>query len=275
MTDEMTQSRASFWRDSRMPYVESRRACNSRACYRPHSHPSLSIGAVDAGTSVFTGAPQGPVVLPPRSLILVPPGRVHACNPEQGSAWSYQMLHLDAHWLHGIRQKELPRLDCWADMPIRITHDPHLYARFCRLNALLFSEASPHDKKTALLAFIMACDHVPGQQIPLPPDARECNEKLHAVLEWLGQKDADMPTLDELAHLACMSRYQVIRVFRAATGLTPYAWQLNQRINQAREQLQAGQGLAEVAYHLGFSDQSHFQRLFKAHAGVTPGRYRT
>ncbi|WP_176518330.1 AraC family transcriptional regulator, partial [Pseudomonas faucium] len=32
--------------------------------------------------------------------------------------------------------------------------------------------------------------------------------------------------------------------------------------------------LAEVAYRLGFADQSHFQRVFKAHVGVTPGQYR-
>jgi len=35
-----------------------------------------------------------------------------------------------------------------------------------------------------------------------------------------------------------------------------------------------GLALAEVAYQLGFADQSHFQRVFKAHVGVTPGQYR-
>ena len=47
---------ASFWRDPFLPHVESRRACHSRACYKPHSHPTFSIGAVDAGGSVFTGS---------------------------------------------------------------------------------------------------------------------------------------------------------------------------------------------------------------------------
>ncbi|WP_251475102.1 hypothetical protein [Stenotrophomonas lactitubi] len=52
-----------FWRDAAMPYVESRRACDSRACYRAHSHPTFSIGAVDQGTSLFTGAACGAVTL--------------------------------------------------------------------------------------------------------------------------------------------------------------------------------------------------------------------
>jgi AraC-like DNA-binding protein len=32
--------------------------------------------------------------------------------------------------------------------------------------------------------------------------------------------------------------------------------------------------LAQLAHELGFADQSHLQRVFKAHAGITPGRYR-
>jgi len=32
--------------------------------------------------------------------------------------------------------------------------------------------------------------------------------------------------------------------------------------------------LAEIAYLTGFSDQSHFNRVFKAHTGQTPSEYR-
>ncbi|MNN80835.1 Transcriptional activator NphR [compost metagenome] len=81
-------------------------------------------------------------------------------------------------------------------------------------------------------------------------------------------------TLGELAALAGMGRYQLIRAFRAVTGLTPHAYQLNQRINLARDWLRRGTPVADIAYGLGFADQSHFQRVFKAHTGVTPGLYR-
>ncbi|WP_199775933.1 MULTISPECIES: helix-turn-helix transcriptional regulator [unclassified Enterobacter] len=71
-----------------------------------------------------------------------------------------------------------------------------------------------------------------------------------------------------------MSRYQLIRAFRAVTGMTPHAYQLNRRVNQARQWLQSGSEITDIAYRLGFADQSHFQRVFKAHTGVTPGCYR-
>lgn len=256
-------SHPSFWRDATLHHVESRRACNSRACYKPHSHPTFSIGAVDAGGSVFTGSGKSAVTLAPGSLVLVPAGCVHACNPLPEQAWSYQMLHLDAQWLLA----HAPALDGES---ARVLDCPLLYAQFCSMNTLLFSSSSAQEKNAALLAFLDACasfdaDALPSKRQPLP-------------LQLLPVFDAfethPLASLAQLAQAAGMSRYQLIRAFRAATGMTPHAYQLNASINRARSSLQAGTALAQLAHELGFADQSHFQHVFKAHAGITPGRYR-
>lgn len=260
-----------FWRDPALPFVESRRACHSRACYRAHSHPTFSIGAVDAGSSVFSGAGEQPIALSPGMLVFVPATRVHACNPAPDASWSYQMLHLDAAWLRGIRAEYNTNQ---ANEPIRILDEPALYQRFCRLNALLFSRAASTEKEAALIEFIGDHDSasVPGIEVTVPDSSLD--ERLQPVLQRPRAAVADEQPLAELAGLADMSRYQLIRAFRTSTGMTPHAWQLNQRINLAREQMRAGIDLASVALNLGFSDQAHFQRVFKAHTGVTPGRYR-
>jgi AraC-like DNA-binding protein len=265
---------AQFWRDPAMPYVESRRACDSRACYRLHSHPTFSIGAVDAGSSVFTGAPDGPVVLHPGTLVFVPASRAHACNPAE-AGWSYQMLHVDAQWLLDVWQEDGQRVPGFAAdaAPVRMTRNAAVYARFCALNALLFSEASIRDKEAALIEFMGGFAEDPEQSTLAPADNVTVIDRLMPLLDVLRRTQMDM-SLPELAAMVSMSRYQLIRAFRGATGMTPHAWQLNQRINQARLRLQAGDALADIAYDLGFSDQSHFQRVFKAHAGVTPKGYR-
>ena len=36
-----------FWTDPQMPYVETRRACQSRICYKSHSHSTFSNEAKD------------------------------------------------------------------------------------------------------------------------------------------------------------------------------------------------------------------------------------
>jgi AraC-like DNA-binding protein len=265
-----------FWRHPALPFVESRRACRSRACYRPHHHPDFSIGAVDAGCSLFTGAESGPVHLSPGTLVLVPAHRVHACNPAPGTAWSYQMLHLDARWLAQVRHEHhgqgagIPG----APEPIRILQDAALYARFCRLNGLLFSGADAGDKEAALIEFMGDLDSAPGGCIPESPIPARLAGQIRPVLDVLQALPEACVPLDALARIAGLSRYQLIRVFRAVTGMTPHAWQLNQRINLARARLRQGEGMAALAQHLGFADQAHFQRVFKAHAGVTPGGFR-
>lgn len=262
-----------FWRDPALPFVESRRACQSRACYKPHHHPTFSIGAVDGGTSTFTGAADGTVLLSPGTLVLVPASRVHACNPASNSAWSYQMLHLNATWRHAVR-REYARTDSTEGEPVRIVTDPVIYARFCRLNALLFGEADPIEKEAALIEFVGDYDSEQGLPIERPVVPANLAEQIGPALDYLRAWPTASTPLDELAVLAGMSRYQVIRAFRAVTGMTPHAWQLNQRINLARDWIRSGDSLADIAQHLGFADQAHFQRVFKAHAGVTPGRFR-
>lgn len=261
-----------FWRDPAMPYAESRRACQSRSCYKPHSHPTFSIGSVDRGSSFFTGTGDRPVTLRQGTLVFVPATRVHACNPAPDTAWSYQMLHLDAVWLHAVRQEYDPSR---VDMePIRIVAEPTIHARFSRLNTLLFSQADACDKEAALIEFIGKCDEAQGLRIDFPVISARLHTRVSPVLDRLRHEPAADTGLADLARVAGMSRYQLIRAFRAVTGLTPHAWKLNQRINLARDQIRMGDDIAGVALGLGFADQAHFQRVFKAYAGITPGRFR-
>ncbi|MCD0506285.1 helix-turn-helix transcriptional regulator, partial [Bordetella petrii] len=66
---------------------------------------------------------------------------------------------------------------------------------------------------------------------------------------------------------------QFIRACRAATGMTPHAYQLDLRIVRARRLLRGGLSLSRVAHELGFADQAHFQRAFKQRVAATPGTY--
>ncbi|RCL24196.1 AraC family transcriptional regulator [Pseudomonas sp. AFG_SD02_1510_Pfu_092] len=267
----MPRSHATLWRDPALPHVESRRACHSRACYKAHSHPTFSIGAVDAGCSHFSGAAAGQQRLTPGTLVLVPARRVHACNPAPGQAWSYQMLHVDGGWLAQLRRESGLAGDGPGE-PARICRVAGVYRQFCALNGLLFSKASSAEKEAALIAFLGDLDL--SAHAPLAPAPALAAGALNGLLEAIESQDLTQLSLDALARQAGLGRYQLIRAFRAATGFTPHAYLLNARINQGRRLLGEGQALAEVAYRLGFADQSHFQRVFKAHVGVTPGQYR-
>ncbi|WP_157140512.1 helix-turn-helix domain-containing protein, partial [Achromobacter xylosoxidans] len=69
------------------------------------------------------------------------------------------------------------------------------------------------------------------------------------------------------------SRFQVLRAFHRATGMTPHAYQVQRRLLLARHLLRQGMALADTAAAAGFSDQSHMTRLFSRAYGLSPGRY--
>jgi hypothetical protein len=77
-----------------------------------------------------------------------------------------------------------------------------------------------------------------------------------------------------LAAVSGMGRFQVLRAFRAATGLPPHAYQLSLRISRAMALIRCGLSLADVAVESGFADQSHLTRRFSAAVGVPPARFR-
>ena len=56
-------------------------------------------------------------------------------------------------------------------------------------------------------------------------------------------------------------------------GLPPHQYLIQLRVDAARRLLAAKVPASEVAADVGFADQSHFVRRFKAILDVTPGRY--
>lgn len=265
-----------FWRSPTLPFVESRRANDSAACYAPHSHSKLSIGAVDDGQSVFSrgGLQQR---LTKGDVVLIPAGEVHSCNPEKDGRWSYQMLYLDPAWVEGV-VGEMGALNAvvLSRLPEGVAPQ-RIHERLTELNACLFSSAADEDKEAALIVFvgeIFGAFRARTEHPEDSPNAREESACLRKVQALISERCAESLSLDMLAREAGMSRYHFVRTFSRVVGMTPHAWQLDQRIERARGLLEQGMSLADAALQLGFADQSHFQRAFKQRVAATPGEYR-
>ena len=106
------------------------------------------------------------------------------------------------------------------------------------------------------------------------PLVREAQGNVRRVRERLADDSLDAPTLAELAALAGLSRYQVLRRFEKAYGVPPHAWLLQQRAAKARALIRDGASLSAAATASGFSDQSHMTRVFVRQFGFTPGAWK-
>jgi transcriptional regulator GlxA family with amidase domain len=95
------------------------------------------------------------------------------------------------------------------------------------------------------------------------------------VAEYTRAHLADVITLDELAGAVSLSPYHFARSFRATTGMTPHAFVTEHRLMVARDRLLRGDAsVTGIALSVGFSNISHFRRLFRRRYGLTPAGLR-
>lgn len=81
--------------------------------------------------------------------------------------------------------------------------------------------------------------------------------------------------LDELLKIAHMSRSNLMRVFRKATGQTPIEYLVRLRIQRAMEMLRnTDLTITEIALEAGFNDSNYFTRQFRRVVGTTPRSFR-
>lgn len=99
--------------------------------------------------------------------------------------------------------------------------------------------------------------------------------KLKRVVDFVEARlDTDIGLAD-LAAVAELSPFHFSRVFKLATGATPYHYVRDRRLERARRMLSEDRlSIAELALACGFANQSHFTAAFTRAMGVAPGRYR-
>ena len=97
-------------------------------------------------------------------------------------------------------------------------------------------------------------------------------EKAKEYMEthWLEKFD-----LGETARVACLSRAQFIKLFKRHTGMTPYDYYLNYKIDKLKEKLlDTNLSVVQAFAACNMNYNGHSARLFKQKTGVTPSEYR-
>ncbi|HEY9742792.1 MAG TPA: AraC family transcriptional regulator [Coleofasciculaceae cyanobacterium] len=90
------------------------------------------------------------------------------------------------------------------------------------------------------------------------------SRQLRQVIDYINDHLDRELGLAELAAIVQMSPHYFTRLFKQSTGLTPHQYVIRRRVERAKELLLKGKlSIAEVAYSLGFANQSHLNRHLK------------
>jgi AraC-like DNA-binding protein len=115
----------------------------------------------------------------------------------------------------------------------------------------------------------------------LVPDARETVRQLPSwqmvrTLEYMNARGKNKFSVAELCAEIGTSASRFIQLFKnSVSSISPHVYYNRLIVDKAQKILAAGDlSVKEVAYELGFQNESHFCKVFRACAGVTPGNFR-
>ena len=101
----------------------------------------------------------------------------------------------------------------------------------------------------------------------------ELLRRLHLAADFIDSSHAQPLTLDDMARVACLSRYHFVRHFRALHGITPYAFLLRKRARVAQRLIERGARDREaVALACGFGSRFALARALQRHAPPAASR---
>lgn len=239
--------------------------------YDRHSHDTLAIGVTLRGVQRFwcRGSTHDSR---PGDVIVIDPGDVHDGRSGSHGGYGYRMLYLDPVAVRTIVEDAVEGAVGSVTTQAPLLHNPSLAKE---INAAWKALAQDPGSLEANERLDRVIRHLsaPGRQQDVPRPS--VNQKaLHRVRDHLHDRIDHAVTTDDLAGVAGLSRFQLTRQFQRVFGLPLHAYHLQIRLEEARRRLRRGDPIATVAADLGFVDQSHFHRRFRARFGVTPAGWR-
>jgi AraC family transcriptional regulator len=211
----------------------------------------------------------------PGDLALIPRG--HACTWDGGGAGEALMVSLPPMLSAKTAAQETNCAPDQIEFRPHLGHtDPLVYAigrailgelQTQGLFGMLYIESL---LRTLALHLVRNCAVVTPTQMTVKGTLSA--EALHRIRDYIHDHLSVAITLEALAATAHLSPYHFARTFKATTGLPPYQYVLQCRVEQARALLTAGKhSIGEVAQMVGFASQSHLTQHVRKAFGVTPG----
>jgi len=250
-----------------IPGIEAFGLISSRPFPR-HSHDQFGIGLIVSGAH-RSWSGFGWVDAGAGDIIMVNPGEMHDGSSPDSNSRHWQMAYFAPEVISELFDGDI---DVSAAVLLPRIRDSRQARQFSRLFSAL-TEHCPdpgHREECLLHTVVHAFRHHSTQRCwkqVLPPSIDKLKKQIDLSPE--------LPhSLQQMAILANTSRFQFLRAFAHATGATPHAYILQQRVRLAQRLIASGKGLVQVSCEAGFADQSHMTRAFVRQLGVTPSRYR-
>jgi AraC-like DNA-binding protein len=257
------------WKFSHPDYFELCHAANLNYDYPAHIHEEHCIALVLRGKEITVSRGTNHVARA-GEVLLINAEEVHSSQSFETELKVFK-----------VRPRTLQRIafDICGVSPAAphfsefVCQNKKIFRLFLNLFGKLTASCSPLEQESEFICAM--AELLAGQNANFT--ARETVGKeprgVRAARDFLKAHYAENVSLSELARIANLSRFYLLRVFRRATGVPPHEYQTQIRVARARKLLRQDCSILDAALETGFFDQSHFSRNFKRITGRTPGNY--
>lgn len=216
--------------------------------------------------------------LEPGDLLLVPAGAIHRPRMVDTQPYCRFVLYLKTSFLEGLSSRETD-----LTMPFRKAMEQYAFAlrpgREGRFLSLL--EELAQAQNTEAFGQDLLCQALVTRLLVELTRSREdgraryvvsasCDDRIVAILKYINLHLGSPISIESLARQFCISRYHMMRRFKAETGCTIHGYVTEKRLLLARKHMSAGMNPTKVSHLCGFGDYSTFSRAYRRRFGVSP-----
>ena len=213
-------------------------------------------------------------------VILVPQGCVHRPEAAPGAPYERVILYLSAEFLSRAGGADCPLDSCFtlAKTSFRFVLRPQEERQALRRTLFALESASVQPgfgqellAKSLLTQLLILLRRAMDAQ-PQAVESLASDEKIAAIMQYLSQHPTEPVSIDDLAARFYISKYHMMRQFRAQTGYTIHGYLTGKRLMFARAMIAAGTPVLQASEESGFGDYSAFLRAYRKQFGAAPNQ---
>jgi AraC family transcriptional regulator len=210
---------------------------------------------------------------PPGLLTFYPQGTRIRAEWKHQSTKAWLEIHEDTteSRFTGVPLRRLPKLHWMSDPLIR---DTVLTLSGCKESIHAGESLYREMLITRLIAHLQSPPENPGWALDFDKARTLTPYSLKRAKDFAYDHLTEPVTLEGWAREMGMSPFYFARCFRASTGLSPYQYIIDQRVQLARRLIEMGWSSTAVAGYLCFSSPSHFNVIFKQRTGLSPTEWK-
>ncbi len=234
-----------------------------------HSHDTYCIGILEEGSQILSFSNNN-FIVPSNSVILINPNEAHANYAMDENGWKYKMMYVNSDVLKYV--SSFYGKSKYANIRFEqyILQDDFTFGLIKSFfNLYKRNPLRDLEQELGRILTRLICDHATD----IEEQEQMCQNSINDLKHLLNEKFATKINLDDISSTLGISKFKVIRAFKKSTGMTPFSYVIQKRVEMAKKLISQNMKLSQVALESGFYDQSHFSKYFKSYVGVTPISY--